>query len=149
MDEQDTVTRTQALLVAMDFSPSSRRALDLALAEYPGGEVTALHVVDTEFVARVAAEALGSAAEVIAKMRARANEEFSWLAQDKGRDAFAPMIVEGTPFVEIVKIAKDLEVDLILIGIHGAASRKLGQLLFGSTAEKVLRASPCPVLCVP
>jgi nucleotide-binding universal stress UspA family protein len=147
MSESKTTATAQALLVALDFSPSSRRALDLSLTGYPNSEVTALHVVDTEFVARVEAAGLGARADVIAKLRARATEEFGWLAQDKA-NAFAPMIVEGVPFIEIVKIAKDLEVDVILMGVHGAASR-LDQLLFGSTADKVLRASHCPVLCVP
>jgi nucleotide-binding universal stress UspA family protein len=138
----------QALLVAMDFSASARRALDVSLTWCAGGEITALHVVDTDFAARVEARGLGSSAAVIAKLRARAQEEFAWLAQEKGASAFAPMIVEGVPFIEIVKIAKDLEVDLIAMGMR-RATRRLDELLFGSTAESVLRTSLCPVLCVP
>jgi len=141
-------TLPQALLVAADFSPSAARALDLALQWYPGAEVTALHVIDTEFAARVEAAGLGARDDVIAKLRARASEEFAWLAQEKGADRFVPMIVEGMPFVEIVKIAKDLKADLLLMGSQGSGVR-LDELLFGSTAEKVLRACPCPVLCVP
>jgi nucleotide-binding universal stress UspA family protein len=138
----------QALLVAVDFSHSAIRALDLALAWYPQGEITALHVVDTEFATRAEAAGLGAHDEIVAKLRARAGEEFGWLAQDKGARRFDPMIVEGVPFVEIVKIAKDLEADLLLMGSHHSGTR-LDELLFGSTAEKVLRACPCPVLCVP
>ena len=137
----------QALLVAIDFSPSSRRALDRALS-WGNGEVTALHVVDTGFAARVEAEGLGSNATVVAKLRSRAEEEFNWLVQEKGAEALSPMIVEGVPFVEIVKIANDLEVDMIVMGTHRATS-SLEEFLFGSTAEKVLRTSRCPVLCVP
>jgi universal stress protein E len=138
----------QALLVAVDFSPSAVRALDLALKWYPSGEITALHVVDTEFAARAEAAGLGTRPDVIAKLRARANEEFGWLTQEKGAGRFDPMIVEGVPFVEIVKLSKDLDADLLLMGSHRAGAR-LDELLFGSTAEKVLRACPCPVLCVP
>ena len=138
----------QALLVAMDFSPSARRALDWCLAWYAPSEITALHVVDTDFAARVEAHGVGSSAAVIAKLRARADEEFTWLAQEKGADSFAPMIVEGVPFVEIVKIAKDLEVDMIAMGMR-QTERRLDEILFGSTAESVLRTSLCPVLCVP
>ena len=141
-------TVPQALLVAMDFSPSARRALDLAFAWCPAGEITVLHVVDTEFAGRVASTALASAADVVAKLRARADEEFAWLQQEKSGSKFGPMVVEGSPFVEIVKIANDLEVDMIAMGMHTAASR-LDTILFGSTAEKVLRTSRCPVLCVP
>ena len=148
MSETATAVLPQAVLVAVDFSPSSRRALDLCLAWCPRGEITALHVVDTEFATRVEAKGLGSRAEVIAKLRARADEEFTWMAQEKGAAAFDSMIVEGLPFVEIAKIAKDLEVDLIAMGMHSGGPR-FDALLFGSTSEKVLRTSRCPVLCVP
>ena len=141
-------TLPQALLIALDFSPSSRRALDACLAWRPGAEFTALHVVDSEFAARVAAQGLGAGDEVITRLRARADEEFAWLVEEKGAGAFSPMIVEGIPFVEIVKIANDLDVDMIVMGMHRTTSR-LDQLLFGSTAERVLRTSRCPVLCVP
>lgn len=148
MTEQSAPRVPQALLVAMDFSPSARRALDFALRSYTGAEVTALHVIDADFAKRVDTEGLGPATNVVAKLRARAEEEFGWLAQEKGAGAFAPMIVEGNPFVEIVKIANDLEVDLIVMGTRRLAAR-LEEVLFGNTAEKVLRASACPVLCVP
>jgi universal stress protein E len=148
MSEPKPPALPQALLVALDFSPSSRRALDLAVTWCPHAQITALHVVDTGFAARVEAEGLGPAAEVIAKLRTRADEEFGWLKQEKGASTFDPMIVEGVPFVEIVKLATDLDVDMIAMGMHRAATR-VDELLFGSTAEKVLRASHCPVLCVP
>jgi universal stress protein E len=148
MTAPSTQRAPQALLVAIDFSPSSRRALDLALRWCESGEVTALRVVDTEFAARVDAEGVGSTASVVARLRARAEEEFGWLAQEKGAGAFSPMIVEGSPFIEIVKIANDLEVDMIVMGAHRVVAR-LEEVLFGGTAEKVLRTSRCPVLCVP
>ena len=52
----------------------------------------------------------------------------------------------GEPFVEIIKLAKKSSVDLIVIGTHGRTG--LDHILFGSTAEKVVRKSPCPVLTV-
>ena len=50
------------------------------------------------------------------------------------------MIVEGEPFAEVIKVAADLECDLIVVGIRGVG-RGLNQLLFGSTAEKILEGS--------
>lgn len=148
MSERKTEVVPEALLVAMDFSAGSRRALEMALALCPQGEITALHVVDTEFAARVEAQGVAASADVISKLRARASEEFTWLVQEKGSTTLDTMIVEGIPFVEIIKIAKDLEVDMIAMGMHKADFR-VDEILFGSTAEKVLRASHCPVLCVP
>lgn len=138
----------QAVLVAVDFSPGSQRALELALSWCPQGEVTALHVLDTDFATRVEQQGLGTSAAVLARLRARADEAFAWLLEEKGAGAFAPMVVEGIPFVEIVKVASDLDVDLIAMGRHRQAPR-VDQLLFGSTAEKVMRTSTRPVLCVP
>jgi glycine betaine transporter len=141
-------SRPEAILVPLDFSPASLRALDMALAlRADGGELTALHVVDTELATRVERLGLGNRADVAAKMRGRAQEEWSWLAKNKS-DEIELMVVEGVPFVEILKVAADLDVDMIALGAAGA-SVSLRELLFGGTAEKVLRGARCPVLCVP
>jgi universal stress protein A len=52
----------------------------------------------------------------------------------------------GTPFLEIVRHAKDINADLVVIGTHGRSG--LAHVLLGSTAEKVVRKAPCPVLTV-
>lgn len=52
----------------------------------------------------------------------------------------------GTPFVEIVRYAKEKEIDLIVMGTHGRTG--VVHALIGSVAEKVVRKAPCPVLTV-
>jgi nucleotide-binding universal stress UspA family protein len=52
----------------------------------------------------------------------------------------------GTPFLEIVRYARDMDADLVVIGTHGRSG--LAHVLLGSTAEKVVRKSNCPVLTV-
>jgi len=54
------------------------------------------------------------------------------------------LVVKGTPFVEIIKAAKDHQVDLIVMGTHGKTG--LEHILIGSVAERVIQRSPCPVL---
>lgn len=59
-----------------------------------------------------------------------------------------PVVVWGRPFEEILRRARDFAVDMIVLGVAGGAP-DLERFLFGSTAEKVIRGAPCPVLCVP
>lgn len=139
----------QAILVAVDFSPCSLRALDSALAWSRGeSDVTVLHVVDTHLVRRIEHVGLGEATECIAKLRGDAERRLAALKKDRPTLAFQTMLVEGVPFIEIVKIANDLDCDLIVMGSH-ATDGGLTEILFGSTAEKVLRGARRPVLCLP
>ena len=50
------------------------------------------------------------------------------------------------PFVEIVRYAKENEIDLIIMGTHGRSG--LSHVLLGSVAERVVRKAPCPMLTV-
>ena len=52
----------------------------------------------------------------------------------------------GAPFLEIIRYAKENDVDLIVLGTHGRSG--LAHVLLGSVAERVVRKSPCPVLTV-
>jgi len=134
------------MLVGVDFSPASLRALDVALSwRSAEADVTVLHVVDTALAARVQDLGICSLAEANARQRARAEQELAVLAK---RGRFEPMVVEGVPFAEVIKVAADLECDLIVVGIRGVG-RGLDQLLFGSTAEKILRGASRAVLCIP
>ncbi len=53
---------------------------------------------------------------------------------------------EGPPFLEIIRYAKENNIDLIVMGTHGRTG--LAHALLGSVAEKVVRKAPCPVLTV-
>lgn len=55
-------------------------------------------------------------------------------------------VLYGRPFLEITQYAQDHKIDLIVIATHGRAG--LSHALLGSTAEKVVRKAPCPVLTV-
>jgi nucleotide-binding universal stress UspA family protein len=62
-----------------------------------------------------------------------------------GVDAHS-VFVAGRAYQDIVRMAQELKIDLLVLGTHGRTG--FSHLFFGSTAEKVVRLSPCPVLTV-
>lgn len=138
------------ILVPTDFSDCSLRGLDFALSLISEeGEIYLLHVIDNMFLERVAEHGLGEREEVTARLRSEAEARLDSVIVDKQAGGkINKMIVIGIPFVEILRIAKDLDFSLIAMGIRGSAS-PLEQLLFGGTADKVLRGTQIPIICVP
>ena len=55
-------------------------------------------------------------------------------------------LVTGNTFLEIIQVARDDDVDMIVMGTHGRTG--LAHVLIGSVAERVVREAPCPVLTV-
>lgn len=139
------------ILVPIDFSSCSVNALRVAIAmAAPEGDLTLLHVIDEEFVESAVAAGLGSTDELRQRLKEQAEANFTNMLEglDAGQVNMEKMIVVGLPFVEILKIARDLDLPMIVMGIRGR-STPAEDLLFGSTAEKVLRGTRVPVLCVP
>ena len=139
------------VLVPVDFSPCSVNALRVAIGmAAPEGDVTLLHVIDQEFVDDAVATGLGSSEDIRNRLKQQAEENFSTMLEgiDAGQVDIEKMTVIGLPFVEILKIARDLDLPMIIMGVRGRSTPP-EELLFGSTAEKVIRGSRVPVLCVP
>ncbi|MBN1436548.1 MAG: universal stress protein [Sedimentisphaerales bacterium] len=135
-----------------DFSEFSMCAVPYALelAEEFGAELHCLHVVDEVGQYWVGAsesavplvispeELLKSAEEQLAKFVAEHFETTKVKVVSK--------LVSGRPFVEIIRYAREEEIDMIVIATHGRGG--LASMLLGSVAEKVVRKAPCPVLTV-
>ena len=139
------------VLVPVDFSPCSVNALRVAIGmAAPEGDVTLLHVIDQEFVDDAVAMGLGSSEDIRDRLRQQAEGNFATMLEgiDAGQVNIEKMTVIGLPFVEILKIARDLDLPMIIMGVRGRSTPP-EELLFGSTAEKVIRGSRVPVLCVP
>ena len=135
----------------MDFSACSVNALRVAVGmAAPEGDLTLLHVVDEEFIEAAVVAGMGSTEDLRQRLKELAEVNFSSVLEgiETGKVNVEKMIVVGLPFVEILKIARDLDLPMIVMGIRGQ-STSAEELLFGSTAEKVLRGTRIPVLCVP
>ncbi|HKQ96382.1 MAG TPA: universal stress protein [Candidatus Polarisedimenticolia bacterium] len=152
--DQTSGKRRRWILVGMDFSPASLRALAAArgLSSESDRPVMVLHVIDGQGLTEVSGLA-GMTEEVLRDRLGRARRErlAASIAPEAGAEAGAPVetaMAWGRPFEAILRKATELPASLIVLGTAGH-SADLERALFGSTAEKVLRAAPCPVLCVP
>jgi universal stress protein A len=143
------VLNLKKILVPIDFSPMSKQALQYAVrfGERFGGEIVLLHVIEP--VTAIAGAPL--AVDIFAQPEedtVAAEAELACLAKSSGNhpNAFTSAVRIGHAPIEITKAAKELDVDLIMIATHGYTSWR--QLCIGSTAERVVRTAPCPVLVV-
>ena len=145
------------ILVPVDFSPCSEEAFRTAceVARLCGAEVRVLHVVDLDAVAalnRLGLLAVPSdAAAQKRRLRHQARLNVRRLLESDAAKGLAMTrtVLEGTPFVEIAKMARVEKVDLVVMGSYGGRAGSVEKIFFGSTAEKVVRTAGCPVLTVP
>jgi nucleotide-binding universal stress UspA family protein len=140
------------ILVPTDFSANSLRAIDFAISLVDqDGDIYLLHVIDSDFIARLSQEGFSLAETATAQLREKAEERMRDILQSlpPPHPRIESMIVIGRPFIEILKVASDLDFQMVVMGIHGMRGDAVEDLLFGTTAEKVLRGTRIPVICVP
>ena len=142
-----SVLRMEKILVPLDFSKASRKALKYAVpfAEQFGAKVVLLHVVEPVVYP---ATDLGYLAIDETALIDSAKKTMNQLAKNaiKSRLLERTLVRTGKPYQEIVATARGLKVDLIVISTHGYTG--LRHAMLGSTAERVVRYAPCPVLTV-
>jgi nucleotide-binding universal stress UspA family protein len=143
------MSEIKTLLFATDFSKGSARACDLArsLAETCGASLVLLHVIN-ELADRNARLVVAEAFEKLAtEMERHALEDMQEFRERYFKDIpVTTEIAVGKSHEEIIRHAKKIGADLILMGTQGRAG--IQKMLMGSTAEKVVRSSPIPVLTV-
>jgi len=134
------------VLVPLDFSDPSQQAIQYArrFAAPSQAELLLLYVIEP--VAYPAE--LGVVINLDADLAERALGELQKLRQQHLGDypSARCLVRSGVADAEIVNTARDEHADLIVIGTHGFSGLK--HLLLGSTAERVVRDAPCPVLTV-
>lgn len=136
------------ILVPVDFSDYSKNALRYAVsfAKLFNAKMYIQYVVEPAVYP--ADFSLGQVAipTTDVDMAQRAENELNRLAEEEIGSSveYEKIIKTGKPFMEIIEAASEIDADLIIIATHGHTG--VEHLLFGSTAEKVVRKSPCPVL---
>ena len=138
------------ILVPTDFSLPSQRALRYAieLSKQFGSEVLMLHVVERPTLAPSFRSPGTAVQDLDAEVRAWAEGELGKMIQQEvpAGVKVRTLIRGGSPFKEIIMIAKDQDMDLIVMGTSGHGV--LERMLMGSVADKVVRKAPCAVLTV-
>ena len=138
------------ILFATDFSEGSKNALPYALdvAMRHGAKIYIVHVIYDITKATGWYVPHTSAEEVYADLEKSARKELEKTFVDEMRKFkdYEHVILRGTPYEEITKFADANKIDLIVLATHGRTG--IDRLLFGSTAEQVVRYAPCPVLSV-
>ena len=137
------------VLLATDFSAAARAAAEhaVAVASASEAELHLLHVIEEFSYWESFNRKHFPSQEVFEELESNARIALADLAQDEELGARALTHVRhGKPFLEIIRAARELEADVLVIGSHGQSG--LSETLFGSTAEKVVRKAPCAVLVV-
>jgi len=135
-----TVRPFHTVLVPTDFTEGSRAAIDraLALPLASGARVELLHVLPRSIPAKVRAKVEADAREALAAAVTHART---------GRDLVVTSeLARGDAYSEIIRHARSLDPDLIVLGRHGR--RPIRDLFIGATATRVVRMGDAPVLVV-
>jgi nucleotide-binding universal stress UspA family protein len=148
IDEATIPPHADHVLCALDLSEASHRTLHTAaaLAKALGAKLTVFHAVQTWHWDDPLPIARGDDQPVREALAESARAQLARLvARHVDPDLEAEIVVTfGRPREEIVGLATACRASLVVLGAH--PSTVLGRVLFGSTAEHVLRAMPCPVL---
>lgn len=154
-DEETTdpgaaVPNDKVTVVAIDFSAVGRRALHWAIEQVAmaGGSLHAVHVVDRHWRASdLESDATALAREIADVERLAGGELRALVAEHHGRvPAIHEHVAVGKPADEIVRVARELGAQMIVIGSHGHDA--VAHLLVGSVAERVVRTAHCTVVVV-
>ena len=133
----------RTVLVPMDFSEASVSAFRCALTLHgaPGTTIVALHALDPDRLDFVVELGYAMPAEVAAKARVHAEQRIARLTGIEIPEGVEVqrVVVDGPPLAEILKLARELAADVVVLGVAA---------LVGSLAESIVRGAPCPVLVI-
>ena len=146
----DREVKIEKILVGCDFSPDSIQALKhaLSLAQEFEAELHLVHVIETPTQPSLSNENTSVSREIQQDYRDLLIQKLREMVPAEARYWCAPQtsLLEGQPYDEIVTYAESKNMDMIVLGVRGHGLVKT--LFLGSTTDRVVRRSPCPVLSV-
>jgi universal stress protein A len=135
------------LLVAVDFSANSDDVISkgVALAEAFGARISLVNVVEFAQVDLSNELVIPQELELDQELLSQAGKRLEKVAEKHGLEEHPRFVRQGSTRREILQLAEQESIDLIVVGSHGRSGI---QLLLGSTANAVLHGAPCDVLAV-
>ncbi len=143
------------ILCPLDFSDFSVRALktSVELADKFKAKIILCHIVNeipnmnTAYDAIDYQPQLQNIQEFVQEMQVVSTNQLDELAKKYGKSVpYEKKVATGMPADEIVQMAKEEKIDLIVLTTHGRTG--LSRIFMGSVAEGVIRHAPCPVLSI-
>lgn len=138
------------VLFPTDFSDNAQEAIPhvLEMSRRFEAQVDVLHVLESAVHPTDFAWSATTIEDLAEKRKDAAEERLKSLVEEMGLapDRATAVVEFGNPFEQIVRYAKEKNVDLIVMATHGRTG--LSHLLLGSTAERVVRLAHCPVMTI-
>lgn len=149
-DQPSSSLALRRILVPIDFSVHSKNALRYAipLAEQFGAALTLIYVIEPTIYPADLGFGQVVMPGIEEELRSKSEDELKHLIETEiGERVSAKSVVRmGKPHQEILNEAKDEHADLIILATHGHTG--VEQILFGSTAMRVVRLAECPVMTI-
>ena len=149
-EEMPEAGEVESILLPSDFSNAAGDAAPLALelARYFGAKLNLFHCVEQDVPPPYYAAGITSIFELNDDILAVSRKHLAELLTDEDADVIEHEFIvrEGRSPFEIVAFAREAAVDLIVMATHGYSG--LEQALLGSTTDRVIRNTPCPLLVI-
>ena len=138
------------ILVPTDFSECSEVATKYAraLSQAFRAELHLIHVLENPYALLADPMSFAPPPNFYEDLEAQTRDRLKQICADwEPPQPHVELVTsQGSAFVDIVRYAREHNIDLIVMGTHGRGA--IAHMLMGSVAEKVVRKAPCPVLTV-
>lgn len=136
------------ILIPTDGSETAQHAIEhgIKLAKALDSRVIGLYIVDISAFVGLHAEGIWQNMKELLKEEGNKTLSAFENSAKKAKVKYEAILREGVPSEDIVKVAEERGVDLIVMGTHGRSG--LDRFLLGSVTEKVVRSASCPVMVV-
>ena len=149
-DSDHETFQFQRILVGCDFSPDSQLAFQygLNLAQEFQSELHLVHVFEPPIYKDLRKREKEFEEDNQKKLRDRLNEKLISMVPEETHNwcTLKTTLLDGQPYRELSRYAEIHKIDMVILGIRGRGL--VETLLLGSTTDRVVRRSPCPVLSV-